>query len=492
MIFARAKKPAVAAVKEAAKPAPRPVPVRPARRKRPELRVVPPAPNPAVLEYQTDAIEIETRKPPALARITLYAVVLFIGAAIYWASVSDIDEIVVAPGKLITTEPTLVVQPLETSVIRSIAVQPGDVVKKGQLLAILDPTFSKADVDQLTAHLATLDAQIARIRAELADQPYVIPATPSADEATQAQLYQQRAAAYRAKIGDYDAQISHAEATLASSLDQERVLEQRIAGLGQIDDMRSALAATGNGSKLNYLQSRDVNLDTQVTLSSMRGTEQEARMMVRQLTAERQNYIEDYRRQSLEQLVDLSDKRASAAEDLRKAQLRQAMALLTSPADAAVLDVAQRSIGSVATAAEPLFTLVPLNVPLEAEVSVAARDIGHLAQGNAARIKFDAFPFQKYGTISGTVTSISHDSFASQPPGPSATGSTGGAGKPSDIAFYKVHLSLGATPLHNLPSNAHLMPGMTIQVEIDAGKRSIMSYFLYPLIRGLDESLHEP
>jgi HlyD family secretion protein len=159
------------------------------------------------------------------------------------------------------------------------------------------------------------------------------------------------------------------------------------------------------------------------------------------------------------------------------------MAVLTAPADAAVLDVAQRSIGSVVQAAEPLFTLVPLNVPLEAEVSVAARDIGHLAVNDPARIKFDAFPFQKHGTIDGKVTSISQDSFApqaaAQNPGPMT-------------AFYKVRLALGSTQLRSLPENFRLLPGLTIEAEINAGERSIISYFLYPLTRGLDESLREP
>ena len=85
------------------------VPKRPAP-ERPKLRVVPPSSQPAVLEFQTDAIELEQRRPPPLARMTLYAVVVCIGCAIWWASVSNIDEIVVAPGKLTTTEPALVVQ----------------------------------------------------------------------------------------------------------------------------------------------------------------------------------------------------------------------------------------------------------------------------------------------------------------------------------------------------------------------------------------------
>ncbi|HUH77788.1 MAG TPA: HlyD family type I secretion periplasmic adaptor subunit, partial [Devosia sp.] len=130
-----------------------------------------------------------------------------------------------------------------------------------------------------------------------------------------------------------------------------------------------------------------------------------------------------------------------------------------------------------------LITLVPLNVPLEAEVTVAGNDIGHLATGDLARIKFDAFPFQKHGTIEGRVLSISENSFANR----------GGAEAQSNgPAFYKVRIGLGDQHLRDLPPNFRLLPGMTLSAEIHAGERTIISYFLYPLIRGLDESLREP
>ena len=453
----------------------------------PKLRLVTPARQPAILEFQADAIELEERKPPMLARLTLYAVVACIGCAVYWASVSHIDEIVVAPGKVVTTDPVLVVQPLETSVIRSIDVKAGDIVHKGQPLATLDPTFPASDVDQLQAKIAGFDAQIARLEAEIAGKLYVAPADPTADEVTQASLAEQRAAFFTARLNDFDAQIAHAQAMAAADNAQVAVLDQRLAGLQEIDDMHASLAKTGSGSRLTYLQGRDVSLDTQTTLSQVRGDLVESQKTAEQARAQRQTFIEDYRRTSMETLIDLKDKQAGASEELKKALLRKSMAVMVAPADAAVLDIAQRSIGSVVKEAEPLFSLVPLNVPLEAEVSVAARDIGHLALNDPARIKFDAFPFQKHGTLEGKVLSISQDSFSPQ------SGSGSGGDSPAPAApYYKVRIALGPMQLKALPENFRLLPGLTVEAEINAGDRSVISYFLYPLLRGLDESLHEP
>src|SRR4029079_10669550 len=97
-----------------------------------------PPPRPAVVsEFQSDAIEVEERTPPRIARPTLYCIVALIAVAIAWASLSHVDMIVTAQGKLVTTRPNLVVQPLETSVIREIHVRAGDVANRGAVLAPL-------------------------------------------------------------------------------------------------------------------------------------------------------------------------------------------------------------------------------------------------------------------------------------------------------------------------------------------------------------------
>src|SRR5690606_17945789 len=163
------------------------------------------------------------------------------------------DEIVVAPGKLSTSQPMLVVQPLETSIIRDISVRPGDIVKKGQLLATLDPTFSSSDAGQLKSRLANLGAQVARLRADVDGLSYAPGETASAEEKMQEQLFRQRRLAYEARIADFDAQIAQSQAVIDASLTQQTALDQRLAGLREIESMRSDLAQTGNGSRLALL-----------------------------------------------------------------------------------------------------------------------------------------------------------------------------------------------------------------------------------------------
>jgi len=467
-----------------AEESPAAVPV-PAPAGKPATIVAPARQRPAIIsEFQPDAVELEERAPPRMARFTLYGVTALIGAAILWASLSSIDEIVVAPGKLVTTEPTIVVQPLETSIIRSIDVDTGDVVHAGQTLATLDATFSQSDVDQQRAKFAALDAQVKRLEAELSGVDYATVAGNTTDERLQTQLFAQRRAYFDAQVKNYDQQIAGQAAAIVSGKNQESILANRRDGLVQIEEARETLYKRETGSLLNLLGSRDARLEVEATLAQLRGNSVTAEHAQSKLTADRQAFIEDFRRASVEQLVDLKSQRDVASEELKKMELRRNMVALTAPADAVVLDLAQRSIGSVVREAEPIVTLVPLNVPLEAEVEVSSRDIARVQDQEDVRVKIDAYPFQKFGTTSGSVRTVSRDAFNPDP-------SKGGGGQPAN-PYFKARIRMKDGLLGDSKEPVRLLPGMTVSAEINVGQRTVLSYFLYPIIRGLDDSIREP
>src|ERR1700756_1419985 len=101
--------------------------------------------DPEAVNFQPDAVMIEERPLPWFARSVVYVIVLFVVSAATWASLSQVDRVVPPRGKLITIDPRMVVQPLETAVVHSIDVGVGDTVKAGDVLATLDPTFSQSE-----------------------------------------------------------------------------------------------------------------------------------------------------------------------------------------------------------------------------------------------------------------------------------------------------------------------------------------------------------
>jgi hemolysin D len=446
---------------------------RPSVRSRPAL----------VAQFQSDAIEVEERTPPRIARLTLYSVVGLILAAVTWASVSHVDMIVTAQGKLITTRPNLVIQPLETSVIREIHVRAGDVVNRGDALATLDPTFSQADMDQLRTRVAALDATINRLKAELGGYDFVVADASNSDDVLQGKMFLQRRTFYETQLRNFDAQIASAQANLKTGQNEEAVLVQRLETMTSIETMRGTLMAKEVGSKLNLLLSRDARLEVESNLSRVRGSLVDYEHKVEKARADQQVFAEDFRKTAYQDLVETLAKRNSAAEDLKKVELRRQLITLKAPADAIVLEVGSRTVGSVVREAETLFVLVPRDVPLQAEVNVEGKDIGQIVVGQPVRIKFEAFPFQKYGTGTGAIRVISRDTFA---PDPKEEG-----GRRMPAPYYRVLVDIIDTKLKLQPDHIQMIPGMAVTAEMKVGRRSVISYFLYPLLRGLDESIRE-
>lgn len=423
----------------------------------------------------TEALEIERGSPPVLARLTVWLLGLGIVSAILWAATSPVDRIVVARGKLVTTAPTMVVQTMETSMVRTIDISPGDVVRKGDRLATLDPTFAEADLEQVLGKIASLAPQIERLQAELDGKPYK-PGTVGSHERLQLSIFERRQAHYLAKLDSLERQIARAAAGLTTKQQDRQAILSRLGVAREIEAMRATLAAREVGSRLQQLDAQNVRLQLERELQLAANEMNELREEIARAKAERESWLNEWRQKSAEELVTVKRDLEAAERQGEKAARRSSLVTLNAPADAVVLDIAQRSTGSVLREAEPFITLVPLDVPLEAEVNIAAKDIGLVGSGDTARLKLDAFPFQKHGVLDATLRTVSEDAFSDK----------------DRPAFYRGRLALGPMTLRDLPPTTRLIPGMTVTAELKAGERTVLSYFLYPLLRGIDESIREP
>jgi hemolysin D len=435
---------------------------------------------PAALEFQSDARRIDERRPPWVARATLHVLVAVIVIAGIWMTIAKVDRIVIAPGKLVTTASTIVVQPLETSVVRSLNARVGDIVRKGETLATLDPTFSAADADQLRDKIKSLAAQIERLESELDDRLFE-PKILDDDTRLQSTIWTRRIEQNKARLASYNQQILGVEAGIVTKKADRAALEIRLDVAKDIEAMRTTLMQKEIGSKFNYLDAKSQRLQVEREMQLAANNAAELEQELERYKAEKAAYLAEFRQKSAEELVQVRRDHDAAVRQLDKAALRNAVTVLTAPADAIVLEVAQRSVGSVMKEAEPLFTLVPLDSPLEAEVSVEGLDVGHVEVGAEARLKLEAWPFQKHGTLSGKVRTVSDDTFTPDPKKDA-----------QQRPFYRSRVEVSAIDLRDVPRSFRLIPGMAVTAEIKAGERTILSYFLYPLLRGLDESIREP
>jgi hemolysin D len=435
-------------------------------------------------EFQSDATEIETLPEPMLARITLWVLATALVTALVWASIARIDRVVSAPGKFVAVSSNIVVQPLDAAVIRSIDVKAGDIVQAGQVLARLDPTFTAADVEQIESKMASLDAVISRLEAEQFDRPFT-PTTGDRFGYQQLQyaIWDERRVQYEAQMRLFDEKTARARAALVARQEEAGHLASRLKILREVESMRNELESAKTGSRLNSLLAKDSRIEVERNKARAETGIVEAEHELEGVAAERDVFHRQWQSKLVEELVTKRNERDGLSEALVKAQRRQEMIELKTPVDAVVLEVAQRSVGSIIQSAEAMFRLVPLGAPLEVEAKVEAKEIGRIAVGDPVRLKLEAAPFTEHGAVDGVVKIISSDAFVD-----SRNGNEAAVG-----AYYKVRVGdLNLSALRNLPETFRVLPGLPLTVEIKIGTRTVISYFLRPITRGLNESMREP
>jgi HlyD family secretion protein len=433
------------------------------------------------IEFLPDADEIERRPLPLAARVTLHVLLAALLSFIVWAILSEVDMIVVARGRLSATVPNIVVQPIETSIVQTVNVRAGQVVHKGDKLATLDPTFAAADESQLRSKLESLNTQWASIDAALNGHKNDAPAVETSDRKIQDQLANERQASYLQQIRRQSESIARLRSSLDAARRDEQSQNARANGLRELENMTDDLVSKKLAVRSRLLDARDRLLEAERAAEAARSHQAELRRELAAMEAEKSAFEASWRQKMYEELLAVSRERDAVKDQLQKASLRQNKVILTAPVDAIVLEVGKFSQGSIVREAEAVVTLVPLGAELEAEVQIDSQDVGYLKAGSQVHVKVDAFPFQKHGMLEGSLRTYSQDSFRREPGGTNITDT-----------FYAGRITMKNAKLDRLPVGATLLPGMTLSAEILVGKRSVMSYMLWPLTKATSESIREP
>jgi len=435
--------------------------------------------------FESDTIAVLVRTAPANEHVILYVLAAMVVVMVVLMSVVKLDRVVTSIGRIVPSGGELYISPFDSSIIRQINVKAGDVVKKGAALATLDPTFTHADLLQLQQKLSSDEAAVARLEAEVAGKPYVFSQTDPY-QALQGGIWEKRQSEYRYNVQDFDSRIHAAQAQVAQSESDTKEYAKRLKLADDVEKTYQPLLVKGYVSKLQAIQASDEYTEMGRLLADAQNQVSSLTQTLASLRDQRNSYIQKWNSDAGSELVTDRNDLDLTRQNLQKAQKLSDLSTLNAPADAVVLKVGKVSAGSVTASGaqspgqDPLFTLVPLDVPLEADVQVSAADIGFIKVGDPVQVKLDAYRFMQHGTAKGHIKTISEGSFTTDdnnvPISP----------------YFKVRVTIDEVRLRNVPPDFRLIPGMTLSGDILIGKRTILSYLVEGTLRTGAEAMREP
>lgn len=443
---------------------------------------------------------VETPASPTL-RVTALSICGILSAALLWSCLARIDMIAIAPGKIVPLGQIKVVQPLETSAIHSIHVDDGDHVAAGQVLVELDPTDVKADLSGLfyDRGQAALDAEVARLLMTRDPQSkFQVP------EGVDLALADANHAQAIAEIEKHLAQLAETDAELSqkrASLDANGVAIERAKATLPLLEEKNATAKTlydkQFGARPPVLDSEQQLIEKRAELSSAEAASRQIAGEMAAAKARREGVAAgflaeagDRRTKALQKIRDLS-------EQIAKARQRESYRRLVSPVEGTVQNVKIHTPGAVVTTADTLMTIVPDGTGIEVEANVENKDIGFVREGQEVEVKFDAFPFTRYGLVKGRVRKLSHDATpAVLPPQDrssqrDAPGSANVQQQPTTDLAYSAKIALDRDWIAAEGKIERFQPGMRVSADIKTGDRRVIDYVLSPVMQTVSEAGRE-
>ena len=433
-------------------------------------------------EFLPAILEVTETPPSPTGRLIMWTILVLLVVGIAWAFLGKINEVAVAPGKVIPSGQAKTVQVKNKGIIKEIRVIEGQQVDEGEVLILLDPTTTSADYDSLKKRAAYYRLDIQRLTAELSGQPFV----PEEDEELEAHDLAAEIALYQSRTRDYQTQLQSRQDIIEQKVARlqatQATYERYNEGLKIAQEKESRLKALIEESAISEFQLLEQQNQTieyaknaQAQLDSINSIKAEIAEAQQNLA----NISAAYQKDIMTALVDAKKEYYSIIESIKKADEDSRMATVVAPTSGRVYNLNVHTVGGIVTDAQPLMQIVPDDVQLVFEVYVENKDIGFVKLGMPVEVKVDSFNFQKYGMIDGTVTEIGADSYK----------------EPSDVETYNrfrvVVTPVGKNSIDVMGEEVPLSVGMSVNAEIKIKEKRIADFFLDPFRKYTSEALRE-
>ncbi|HVO07542.1 MAG TPA: HlyD family type I secretion periplasmic adaptor subunit [Burkholderiaceae bacterium] len=429
-----------------------------------------------IKSFEREADALISRERTRGAQKIVRAAAVVVAALLLWAALAPVDEVTRGDARVIPSRQLQVVQSLDGGVVAEILVREGQVVEAGQLLLRVDETRAGAGVRESAAQGFALRARAARLRALAEGTAFVAPTASDAEERRVAlderRLYEARSselattlAVNRQQLAQRQQELTETQAKREAALRGLDLTQQELA-------QTRPLLATGAVSQVDVLR-----LEREV--ARYHGDAEQASAQI----ARAQAAIGEVQRKAQEtELAFRNDARKDLADTMAKlnALNEGAVALadkvdkaqVKSPVRGRVQRLLANTVGGVVQPGKDIVEIVPLDDTLVLEARVPPKDIAFIHPGQSALVKFSAYDFSIYGGLDAKVENISPDSVVDE----------------RGNAYYLVRVR---TQKAGFGDKMPIIPGMTAEVDVLTGRKSVLSYLLKPVLKVQSRALSE-
>ena len=402
----------------------------------------------------------------------MWSILTLLVVGILWSVLGHINEVAVAPGKVIPTGQVKTIQVKNKSIVKEIHVKEGQHVEKGDTLVVMDPTSTDADYDSLNKRAAYYALDIQRLEAELNGTSFSPKSDPNLelkDITAEQSLYQSRVSQHRAEMEAAANAVNQKQAALNAErvnlnkydemLEIAREKERRLIELTKENAISEFQLFEQTSQRINYEKTAAAQLDL-INRAEAELSEAQAKLS---------NLDAAYKKDVMASLVESRKQYYALTEESKKADENQRLSTVVAPCSGTVYNLAVHTEGGVVTDAQPLMVIVPDGVELEFEVWAENKDIGFIKEGQEAEVKVATFNFQKFGMLTAYVDEISADSNSDK-------------SDPEKNKRFRLLLKLDENTLKENP-DIHINPGMEVTAEIKIKEKRIIEFFLDPFRR---------
>ena len=431
---------------------------------------------PGFQPFELEADAVMSRAGTQRAQLVVRVAVAVVALLLLWAAFARVEEVTRGEGRVIPSRQLQVVQSLDGGVVSEILVREGEVVEAGQLLLKIDETRATSGVRENAAQGFALRARQARLRALAEGSAFRPPTTKDPEEQRivdeERRLYESRLSELNTLLAINQQQLAQRQQELAEVRARRAAAERSLELSQQELAQTKPLLASGAVSQVDLLR-----LEREVTRA--RGESEQAGAQIARVQAaigEAQRKTQEtelaFRNEARRELADvvgrlntLTEGAVALADKVDKSQIK-------SPVRGRVQRLLANTVGGVVQPGKDIVEIVPLDDTLVLEARVQPRDIAFIRPGQAATVKFTAYDFSIYGGMQATVENISPDTVVDE----------------RGNAFYVVRVR---TQQASFGDKLPIIPGMTAEVDVLTGDKTVLDYLLKPVLKAKAYALSE-